>query len=345
MGNDGGSIARRDELVKVKETKRAQDPAQLKRIQWTTCRLSRKPLREPVVADGMGRLYNKEALVNYLIEVKVGEAKGNKILDPAMSHIRGLKDVTQLKLHASAVSNRTAQPPALASSAPSPPPTGDDEQALAPFSCPLTNKPMNGSVRFVYIKAGGAVMSESGLKSILDGATTAGSTVPCPITATPFHPGWLVAKGITSTEKMKTSSASLEEFGDVFPLNPTAEEEEALRAVGLLVRNQARETKRRRNAEGASGGIFCEAGKKRKLAQQNGHGKAQASSKERERRPIGERADLALTKQSGNSSPHSAASAIATLAAQKARQGEETLSSNAFKSIYGTQSRSTASSL
>lgn len=90
MGNDGGSIARRDELVKVKVTHTKADPAQLKRVKWTLCHLSRQPLREPVVADGLGRLYNKEAIVNWLIEKKVG-GSGNGGEEKGMGHIRGLK--------------------------------------------------------------------------------------------------------------------------------------------------------------------------------------------------------------------------------------------------------------
>jgi hypothetical protein len=92
MGNDGGSIARRDELVKVKVTHTKADPAQLKRVKWTLCHLSRQPLREPVVADGLGRLYNKEAIVNWLIEKKVGgSGSGSGGEEKGMGHIRGLK--------------------------------------------------------------------------------------------------------------------------------------------------------------------------------------------------------------------------------------------------------------
>lgn len=92
MGNDGGSIARRDELVKVKVIHTKADPAQLKRVKWTLCHLSRQPLREPVVADALGRLYNKEAIVNWLIEKKLGgNGNGSSVEEKGMGHIRGLK--------------------------------------------------------------------------------------------------------------------------------------------------------------------------------------------------------------------------------------------------------------
>lgn len=96
MGNDGGSIARRDELVKVKAGPSKQDPSHERRARWTLCRLSRQPLKEPVVADDLGRMYNKEAVVNWLIDRKVREAKGQGSsgrggLDADMAHVRGLK--------------------------------------------------------------------------------------------------------------------------------------------------------------------------------------------------------------------------------------------------------------
>lgn len=92
MGNDGGSIARRDELVKVKVGKPVQEAARQRRARWSTCALSKKPLKQPVVADGLGRMYNKEALVNWLIQSKVNDAKGVKDEAGAnMSHVRKLK--------------------------------------------------------------------------------------------------------------------------------------------------------------------------------------------------------------------------------------------------------------
>lgn len=89
MGNDGGSIARRDELVKVKATTNSKSQAKsTQRQKWTTCALSKQPLREPVVADALGRMYNKEAVTEWLIESVTGGARDESA---EMNHIKGLK--------------------------------------------------------------------------------------------------------------------------------------------------------------------------------------------------------------------------------------------------------------
>lgn len=41
MGNDGGSIARRDDLVKVKKAAVKQDPKDTERQIWAFCALSK----------------------------------------------------------------------------------------------------------------------------------------------------------------------------------------------------------------------------------------------------------------------------------------------------------------
>lgn len=239
MGNDGGSIARRDELVKVKGAKPKQNIAQTKRIKWDTCRLSGRPLREPVVADALGRMYNKEAVVNYLIEAKVGEAKGVSATDPSMVHIKGLKDLTLLRLQPNDSHKSDVTAAATAQQ--------HDDQTAASFSCPLTNRPMNGSHRFVYIATSGVVISESGLKSVLDPASTPASLSSCPVTSTSFQVGWLAAKAPQATSGSSDSKLPVEEWGDVIPLHPDPAEEEKLKKV-MLKRKESRKTLKTKKA-------------------------------------------------------------------------------------------------
>ena len=73
MGNDGGSIPTRRELVK--EAARNPSAAQVKEsqheqqeYQWTTDPISRQPLVQPVVSDSSGKLYNKATILEYLVE-------------------------------------------------------------------------------------------------------------------------------------------------------------------------------------------------------------------------------------------------------------------------------------
>ncbi|PWN28377.1 hypothetical protein BDZ90DRAFT_213958, partial [Jaminaea rosea] len=237
MGNDGGSIARRDELVKVKVGKPVQEAARQRRARWSTCALSKKPLKQPVVADGLGRMYNKEALVNWLIQSKVNDAKGVKDEAGAnMSHVRKLKDVTELKLH----DNPAANIPKNGQNGSNGHQNSDDEQLPAPFACPLTGRPMNGSHRFVFIRAAGsgAVMSESGLKAVLGSSSSSSSSnasakATCPITSATFEPGYIALKAPASSSSSSSAVAPLtaSNVADVIPLNPVPEEEVILRAV------------------------------------------------------------------------------------------------------------------
>ncbi|CAO1629810.1 unnamed protein product [Parajaminaea phylloscopi] len=333
MGNDGGSIARRGELVKVKRNDAGVKGGQVnKRIQWTTCRLSGKPLREPVVADALGRLYNKEALVSYLIERKVNEAKGQSDGDAAMSHIRGLKDVTLLRLHPNPDYMRSSPSSSTPSQAPRP--HEDDESAPVPFVCPLTNKSMNGSARFVYIQTSGVVISESGLKSVLDASVTPVATVACPVTSTPFQPGWLVVKADTAEEKLKVAAESedISGVGQVVPLNPPALEEQVLRGCLSAAKAAGKKNKRARGPTQGSDATADEDVKKR--------------DGEKRRKHNGDRdgavpANGTMPSRSGppqQPSAPSATSTIAELASREARRQEGSISANTLKTIYGTAS-------
>lgn len=65
MGNDGGSLAKRSDLV-VKPGKPAAKKLQNEDV-WTLCALSGHTLEDPVVSDWQGRLYNKEAVLELLL--------------------------------------------------------------------------------------------------------------------------------------------------------------------------------------------------------------------------------------------------------------------------------------
>jgi hypothetical protein len=82
MGGDGGSIPTRTDLVKIREKKKDTDPLVLVRIGWKYCAMSSQILNEPIVADELGNLYNKEAVLKYLMSKKP---------EPQFAHIRNLK--------------------------------------------------------------------------------------------------------------------------------------------------------------------------------------------------------------------------------------------------------------
>jgi hypothetical protein len=116
MGNDGGSIPKRRELVK--EAAKALTSAQLKEAQneqqeygWTTDPLTRKILAAPVVSDAAGVLYNKDSIIEYLLKedgaekVEMGKVAGVKgtveggfaELGTFGDRVKSLKDVVEVK--------------------------------------------------------------------------------------------------------------------------------------------------------------------------------------------------------------------------------------------------------
>ncbi|KAK5739328.1 Replication termination factor 2 [Elasticomyces elasticus] len=98
MGNDGGSIPTRRELVK--EAARNPTTAELKESQheqqehcWKTDPISNQPLAQPVVSDSSGKLYNKDTILEFLVDGS-RKADAERITQGA---IKSLKDVVEVK--------------------------------------------------------------------------------------------------------------------------------------------------------------------------------------------------------------------------------------------------------
>ena len=156
MGNDGGSIPGRADLVKVKSTshklKRAaeldrDDPAH----DWRHCRLSGERLKKPIASDCFGRLYNREAVLRHLLSRSQDDRRSGESIE----HIRSVKDVVELDLGTT---------------------KRDGEQ----FHCTVTRKDMDGSVRFCYIVPCGHAFARDAL------AMTKSDT--CPVCEAPYDP-------------------------------------------------------------------------------------------------------------------------------------------------------------
>jgi len=156
MGNDGGSIPDRRDLVRNKPKAEQADKANQTKARWFFCALSKRKLQEPVVSDALGKLYNKDAIIEYLLN-KQAYGDGERIC----GHIRSLKDVKTLKL----TPNPAAPPPSTT--------TDDSSPDSAPFVCALTLKEMNGVQPFVYIATCGCVFSQAGLKTVAQSISTA----------------------------------------------------------------------------------------------------------------------------------------------------------------------------
>ena len=68
MGNDGGSIPKRSEVVKQKKNTVEVDKSAKAVARSTLCAISKEPLHSPIVVCKRGLLYNKEQLIKRLLE-------------------------------------------------------------------------------------------------------------------------------------------------------------------------------------------------------------------------------------------------------------------------------------
>ncbi|KAG6854541.1 hypothetical protein C0991_005453 [Blastosporella zonata] len=146
MGNDGGSIPDRRDLVKSKP---------------------KSKLQEPVVSCALGKLYNKDSIIEYLLD---HSAYGDG--ETICGHIRSLKDINKLTL----TPNPSRTPAA-------------DGRERPQFICPLTLKEMNGLVPFVYLSTCGCTFSQAGLKNVAASPSSSPQELSlCPQCAKKYSP-------------------------------------------------------------------------------------------------------------------------------------------------------------
>jgi len=153
MGCDGGTIPTRDELVKTKKRPEQKDRDAQRLFQWRHCHLTQEPLAKPIVACGLGRLYNKEAVIKKMLDDK---KKAEKEIDAKHAHVRSLKDIRELQLTANPAFN--GQNPSVGD--------GYVDQLVSPWICPVTGLEMNGRFRFVFDWSDGRVLSERAYKMV-----------------------------------------------------------------------------------------------------------------------------------------------------------------------------------
>jgi len=151
MGCDGGTIPTRDELVKLKKKPEQKDADAVRLLKWAHCALSQQVLaKKGVVACEMGRIYNKEAVIEMLLN------KDRSTCPPWASHIEKLKDVVELDL--------TINPAYEAKRKDA---VGDgmyQDKLVSRYQCPVTGLEMNGRFKFVFSWTTGKVVSERAMK-------------------------------------------------------------------------------------------------------------------------------------------------------------------------------------
>ncbi|XP_054835590.1 replication termination factor 2 isoform X1 [Eublepharis macularius] len=165
MGCDGGTIPKRHELVKgPRKVEKVDKNAELV-AQWYYCTLSQEKLSRPIVACELGRLYNKDAIIEFLLD-----KSSEKAIVEAASHIKSMKNVIELNLTDNPAWNGDKGNT-----------KGDkyDDLQSARFICPIVGLEMNGRHRFCFLRNCGCVFSERALKEI--------KTEACHRCAVPFQ--------------------------------------------------------------------------------------------------------------------------------------------------------------
>mmetsp|Transcript_7074 Transcript_7074/g.7785 ORF Transcript_7074/g.7785 Transcript_7074/m.7785 type:complete len:289 (-) Transcript_7074:156-1022(-) len=134
MGNDGGSIPRRIEMVKEKPKEYKTENSALARKRATLCTMTNQRLAKHIAVCKLGNLYNKEAVVGHLLK---------KTMPKEFQYIRKLKDVKDVSL------------------------TESDKPGISHiFLCPVSGVELNGYNRFYANWNCGCVLSEKAINEI-----------------------------------------------------------------------------------------------------------------------------------------------------------------------------------
>ncbi|KAJ2940690.1 hypothetical protein O0L34_g14799 [Tuta absoluta] len=145
MGCDGGTIPRRDELVRMKKKPEQKDKDAERSFKWRNCALTQQKLQEPIVACGLGRLYSKSSVIEALLD------KDTK--PESINHIKNLKDIMDLKLANNPAYKDTDH-------------TEGATDSSAPYICPISGLEMSGKFRFIFLWSCGCVLAERALKEV-----------------------------------------------------------------------------------------------------------------------------------------------------------------------------------
>ncbi|CAL1681027.1 unnamed protein product [Lasius platythorax] len=148
MGCDGGTIPRRDELVRVKKKPEQKDKQAELAFKWKHCTIRQLPLQLPIVGCNLGRLYSKESVLEGLLD--------RNTLPESAAHIKYLKDVRNLNL--------TPNPAFDGNKAEKG--DGYTDGGKSPYICPVIGLEMNGKYKFCFLWSCGCVMSERALKEV-----------------------------------------------------------------------------------------------------------------------------------------------------------------------------------
>lgn len=149
MGNDGGSIPTRRELVKESaKPKTLTDVKEKQRERlahrWSQCPLSHTALKEPVVADYAGDLYNKDAIIQFLLPDDVSNLDKAEAAEFLGGRVTSLKDVVEIHFETER----------------------DEKNSTEKWVCPVTGKELGSAVKAVYLVPCGHAFSQEAIKEM-----------------------------------------------------------------------------------------------------------------------------------------------------------------------------------
>ncbi|OCF61014.1 hypothetical protein L486_00658 [Kwoniella mangroviensis CBS 10435] len=238
MGADGGSIPDRRDLVRTKAQAGQTDKSLLREL-YILCALSKKPLSKPVVLDPLGKLYNKDAILEYFLD-KSKYGDGEQIC----GHLKGIKDLITLNL----TPNPDYSPPTA---------TAVSQYTKTPFICPLSLREMSGAIPFLAIKSCGCVFSDAALRGIIPNLTKGITTSTSAQELTPERAKPVVPvdgkKEVTCPNCGKGFEPSLPT--SIIPINPPKEVQDLLLENLLLIRASAKPSKKRKNTEKSTSSV------------------------------------------------------------------------------------------
>ncbi|CAI2376668.1 unnamed protein product [Moneuplotes crassus] len=135
MGNDGGSIPHREDMIREKPKEVKTDQALYAYNKAHMCTLSIQKLQKPIVSDRAGNLFNKEAILEALV---------NKNVPRAYCYIRKMKDVKTLNVQMRDPKNDRVEP------------EGEGANLMV---CPISGTEFDGYKKFILLWPCGCYLS------------------------------------------------------------------------------------------------------------------------------------------------------------------------------------------
>lgn len=157
------SIPTRRELVR--EAARAPSTAQVKEAQreqqehyWTTCPISHKVIARPIVSDCVGNLYNKDAVLQFLLPGDDAEDISSKAdcEEVLCGRVKSLRDVVELHFE---VDTERSEHPSNRTQV-------HRHERREGWICPITAKPLGPGVKSVYLVPCGHVFADEAIRQL-----------------------------------------------------------------------------------------------------------------------------------------------------------------------------------